>query len=140
MPRRTKLSGGMLNNVSSDQVVVCVLLVVLVVLVVYYVNQNTNEGFESEKPKLYMFYVDWCPHCKTAKPKVLKLKEELNNKKINNKKVDVELVNCEENKALAEKHKVRAYPTLILVKGEEKVEYDRGVTEENLKEFLNNNV
>ena len=92
MPRRTKLSGGMLNNVSSDQVVVCVLLVVLVVLVVYYVNQNTNEGFEAEKPKLYMFYVDWCPHCKTIKTSI-KIKKELNNKKINNKNVEVELVN-----------------------------------------------
>ena len=128
------------DNVTTDQVIICVLLVVLVVLVIYYVNQNTNEGFEGDRPVLYLFYVDWCPHCKTAKPKVNELKKELNNKKINKKHVDVELVNCEENKELAKQFNVRAYPTVYLVVGEEKVEFNKAVTKENLKEFLNNNV
>ena len=45
----------------TENVVIVVLLVVLLVLVVYYVRQNT-ENF-NERPTVYFFYANWCPHC-----------------------------------------------------------------------------
>ena len=121
-----------MKSVNAEQVVICVLLVVLVVLVAYYVKQNT-ENFE-EKPTLYFFYVTWCPHCTKAAPKVSSFEE-------NNSNVVVKKVDCDKEKALAKEHGVSAYPTVILVKANgEKVEYERGVSEEGLEKFVEENL
>jgi thiol-disulfide isomerase/thioredoxin len=115
---------------SSENVVILVLLVILVILVVYYIRQN-NEGF-SERPTVYFFYVDWCPHCKTAKPKVQEFKSK-------NSHVNVKEVNCEKDKELARKFNVRAYPTVYLVKGEEKTELNEGISVNSLNNLVKNN-
>jgi thiol-disulfide isomerase/thioredoxin len=141
MPRGNKgLNSRFLKSISNDQIIICILLVILVVLVVYYVNQNNTEQFQGESPTLYFFYVDWCPHCTSAKPKITELKNNLQNNKINNKTVNVEFVNCEEKPELAKQYNVRAYPTLYLVNGEEKIEYGEGVSVDGLTSFLNKNV
>lgn len=122
---------------STENIVIAILLVILVVLVVYYVRQN-NEGFESDKPTIYFFYVDWCPHCTRAKPEIEEVKR-------NNNRVIVIMVNCDEEKQLAEQHNVRAYPTVKMVKNNnsdpsDAVELDTAVTAENVNEFINNNL
>ena len=137
-----------MKSMNSEQIVIGVLLVILVVLVIYYVNQNTNERFDnknSEPAVLYLFYVDWCPHCKSAKPQVAELEKELakNNNKINNTNVVVKQVNCEgsdEEKALAKENNVRAYPTVVLKNGDNTVEYEKGVSAKGLNEFLEENL
>jgi len=133
------------RSMRSEQIVICVLLVVLVVLVIYYVNQNTSERFsnDSEPVVLYLFYVDWCPHCKTAKPQVAELEKQLNNKPVNGKNVVVKQVNCEgtdEERALAKENDVKAYPTIVLKNGDNTIEYEQAVSVENLNAFLNENV
>ena len=125
----------MANNISraaksTENVVIIVLLIILVILVVYYVRQN-NEGF-SERPTIYFFHVDWCPHCKTAKPKVAEFKKKNNN-------VNVVEVDCEKDKELAKKFNVRAYPTVYLVKGEEKTELNEGISVKSLNNLVKNN-
>ena len=114
----------------TENVVIVVLLVVLLVLVVYYVRQNT-ENF-NERPTVYFFYVNWCPHCKNAKPEVAKFKKE-------NKNVVVKEVDCEVEKDLARKFNVRAYPTVYLVKGEEKTELEEGISVDSLNRLVKNN-
>ena len=140
MPRKSLMKNSLSNNSlskslknmsnSSENIVILVLLVILVVLVVYYIRQN-NEGF-SERPTVYFFYVDWCPHCKTAKPKVQEFKK-------NNSNVNVKEVNCEKEKELAKKFNVRAYPTVYLVKGEEKKELEEGISVNSLNNLVKNN-
>lgn len=117
---------------STENVVIAILLVILVVLVVYYVRQN-NEGFESDKPTIYFFYVDWCPHCTRAKPEMEKVKK-------NNNKVKVIFVNCDEQKQLAQEHNVRAYPTVVLSNNNNNVELDTAVNEENVNTFIEENI
>ena len=137
-----------LKSMSSEQMVICVLLLILVVLVIYYVNQNRNENFTDDDSRpvvLYLFYVDWCPHCKTAKPQLSKLEKDLakNNNKVNGKTVEVRQVNCEgsdEEKELAKEHKVNAYPTVVLHNQGENIEYNQGVSAEGLHGFLKDNV
>ena len=121
-----------LKNISksSENIVILVLLVILVILVVYYIRQN-NEGF-SERPTVYFFYVDWCPHCKTAKPKVQEFKSK-------NSHVNVKEVNCEKDKELARKFNVRAYPTVYMVKGEDKTELNEGISVNSLNNLVKNN-
>ena len=115
---------------STENVVILVLLVILVVLVVYYVRQN-NEGF-AERPTVYFFYVNWCPHCKTAKPKVAEFKRK-------NKNVNVVEVDCDKDKDLAKEFRVRAYPTVYLVRGEEKTEMQEGISVNSLNKLVKNN-
>jgi len=121
------MKGGNFNklmkSIDVEQIVVGVLIIILVILVVVYVNKN-NEGFnDGNKPTLYFFYVDWCPHCSDAKDEVFGESESDNSKWDNNNSltnkgnVNLVKVNCEgseENKALAKKHNVRGYPTLVL--------------------------
>ena len=123
----------MLNSKNSENMIICLLVLVLVGLVVYYVYQNNREGFNNEKPTLMLFYADWCPHCTKAKP----LFEELQQ---TNNDVNVKLVNCEEEKELAKQFNVRAYPTVYIVNGENKVELQSAVTPSNINEFIANNL
>tara|TARA_B100000131_G_C17697510_1_gene443288 strand:- start:138 stop:524 length:387 start_codon:yes stop_codon:yes gene_type:complete len=127
---------------NTENLLILVLVIVLLVLVVMFVRNN-RENFRSQTVVLHVFVVDWCPHCTRAKPEVAKLKNNLNNSgnKVNNKNVRVNLVNAEENKDLARKHNVNAYPTCVLeLPGGETVPFNENVTANNLNEFLNNNV
>ena len=136
---RSPRSGSGMN---TENLLILVLVIVLLVLVVMFVRNN-RENFRSQTVVLHVFVVDWCPHCTRAKPEVAKLKNNLNNSgnKVNNKNVRVNLVNAEENKDLARKHNVNAYPTCVLeLPGGETVPFNENVTANNLNEFLNNNV
>ena len=133
--KKSSMSNSLTNSLknisnNSENIVILVLLVILVVLVVYYIRQN-NENF-SERPTVYFFYVDWCPHCTTAKPKVKEFKSQ-------NPNVNVKEVNCEKDKETAKKFNVRGYPTVYLVKGEEKTELDEGISVASLNKLVRNN-
>ena len=117
-------------------------------------NFIPNKEFIEQDPykpaKMKFFYVDWCPHCKTAKPIWEKVKQKYHNKKINNTLVLFEEINCETKGGdeIATKYGINGYPTIKLTKGEdlntsrgdsgyEEVEYDAKPNEKNLIEFLN---
>jgi thioredoxin-like negative regulator of GroEL len=126
-------SKKLMKNVNCENVLICVLVIVLVVLVIYYVNKN-NEGFDN-KGVLYFFYVDWCPHCTTAKPVISKLEQD----SAVNSKVEIKRVNCEgsaEEKALAEQHNVRGFPTVVYVNNGENKELEGGVSESGIKSLI----
>jgi thiol-disulfide isomerase/thioredoxin len=126
-----KMSSSFAKSIkSSENIVILVLLVILVILVVYYVRQN-NEGY-SDRPTVYFFHVDWCPHCKTAKPKVDEFRK-------NNTDVNVVDVDCDKEPELAKKFKVKAYPTVYLVKGEEQTELSDGISVKSLNNLVKNN-
>lgn len=126
----------------------------------YYIEPRMNPNFipnkefieqDPYKPaKMKFFYVDWCPHCKTAKPIWEEVKKKYNHKKINNTLVIFEEINCElpTNKGDLDKYNIQGYPTIKLIKGGdnnakrgdpgyEEIEYDAKPDETNLVEFLN---
>lgn len=109
MKKGSNKASNMFKGISVEQCCVCCLVIILVVLVVYYVNKN-NEGFNSEKPTLYFFYVNWCGYCKRIKPDVTAME---NDSAITNK-VNIKRIHCEgsdEEKALAKEYNVEGYPT-----------------------------
>ena len=60
-----------------------------------YNNKDSNgEGSGSKQAEMLLFYADWCPHCKTAKPIWNDLKAQYENKTINGYKVIFTEVNC----------------------------------------------
>lgn len=107
-------------------------------------NQDTKIGSENQNSKeaeLLLFYVDWCPHCKTAKPVWNDIKSEYENKTINGYKVIFTEINCTEETSEVEqmmnKYNIEGFPTIKLLKDGQIIEYDAKPTKETLTQFLN---
>ena len=122
----------------------CLAVLVLVAVVAGGVMlMKRNEGFNNESKQpvvVYFFYVDWCPHCTTAKPEVAAFEEELaaQNNLINDTPIEVRQVNCEEEAELAKEFDVKAYPTVIAVNNNKKEVLNDKVTSSNLIDWLSN--
>ena len=103
-----------------------------------FMKNNSGNGKEAE---LMLFYVDWCPHCKTAKPEWNNLKEEYEGKTINGYKVVFTEVNCTNESPDIEKmisqYKIEGYPTIKLLKDGQVIEFDAKPTQKTLDQFLN---
>jgi thiol-disulfide isomerase/thioredoxin len=101
-------------------------------------NQNGNKPNNAE---LILFYVDWCPHCKTAKPEWDSLKSQYEGKTINGYNVIFTEYNCTNESAeieqLMNKFKIEGYPTVKLIKDNQIIEYDAKPTKATMEEFLN---
>lgn len=119
------------------------------VYVTYIANKTTynanreQEGFTSDSNKvatMMLFYVDWCPHCKTAKPEWENLKSEYEGKQINGYTLEFIEHNCTtesaETEELMNKYKIEGYPTIKLIKDNEVVEYDAKPTKATMEQFL----
>jgi thiol-disulfide isomerase/thioredoxin len=111
-----------------------------------YDSNGQGQGFEGQgsgikDAELMLFYVDWCPHCKTAKPVWDELKSEFENKKINGYKILFTEINCTnetpEIESLINKFKIEGYPTIKLLKDGNIIEYDAKPNKSTLIEFLN---
>lgn len=87
--------------------------------------------------QLYLFKVDWCPHCKSAKPIFDDVEKELKGNPINGYTVTFKTVDCEAEPDMADKFKIEGYPTIKLVKDGEVIEYDAKPDKEKILEFLN---
>ena len=78
------------------------------------------EEFTSSKkndPIFRMFYVDWCPHCKVAKPEFIKCKN-------THKGVQFKLINGESDEDAVKAFNVDGYPTFIHTKNGKHTHYE----------------
>lgn len=121
-----------------------VLFVLGVVLIFVWARNCKYEGFENNgldasyvtaNPyKFHMYYVDWCPHCHSAKPEFEKLGSKMT---IGGKAVSVEAIEAEKNpeKVLG---KPNGYPTIQLYDAEGKMvdEYKGDRMEAGFRSFL----
>ena len=109
-----------------------------------------NKEFEKEKTnhaQINLFYVDWCPHSKQARKEWAKVKEKHDKKMINGTVLEFVEINGEEDdgqimNAFEAQHrltgdkKIDGYPTIILVKGDQVIEFDAKPNEKSLTEFI----
>jgi thiol-disulfide isomerase/thioredoxin len=133
----------------------CILLVIVFGILGYftykqYVGEKTvfranRENIEvdpnsNKTATMMLFYVDWCPHCKTAKPEWEDLKSEYEGKNINGYTLVFTEYNCTaetpENEELMNKYKIEGYPTIKLLKDNQVVEYDAKPTKTTMSQFL----
>lgn len=116
-----------------------------------YTNSNTTfhanrenipkEQNSNKTATLMLFYVDWCPHCKTAKPEWDSLKSEYDGKSINGYTIHFTEHNCTNESAevaqLMDKYTIEGYPTIKLSKDNQIIEYDAKPTKSTMEQFLN---
>jgi thiol-disulfide isomerase/thioredoxin len=101
---------------------------------------NTN----TRKPAadVFFFYVDWCPHCKTAKPIWNQFKEKYNNTVANDYLITCNELNCTDdgNPDIADsiaKYNIDSYPTIKMIINSKQYEFDTKISFNALKEFVN---
>jgi thioredoxin 1 len=107
----------------------------------YVENSEFNQGGDAaDSVDVVMFYTDWCPHCKKAKPIWNKVKEELDNTILKGNRLTFKEYDRDKHPDLAEKYEVEGVPTIFLLHGEKMVLYDANVKYETLIEFINTSV
>jgi thioredoxin-related protein len=112
-----------------------------------------NADRTNKTATIMMFYVDWCPHCKTAKPEWGEFKKSYEGTQINGYKLKCVSINCTEDSpgnykdeitsasantaSLIKKHNIQSYPTIkLVIDGGETVEFDSKITKQSLNTFV----
>jgi thiol-disulfide isomerase/thioredoxin len=145
------------SKLSWSLLMYVILTILLILIIVYFYNQYTASTKDTtnvykinrenmhkgggNKAELILFYVDWCPHCKTAKPEWESLKTDYEGKSINGYTVIFTEYNCTTESTqvqeLISKFKIEGYPTIKLIKDNQVIEYDAKPTKATMQEFLN---
>jgi thiol-disulfide isomerase/thioredoxin len=107
----------------------------------YKSNGESIQNGEGKEAEIMLFYTDWCPHCKTAKPEWEQVKAEYNGKQINGHTIIFTEVNCTNESPDVERmmntYKIEGYPTIKLVKDNQIIDYDAKPSKATLTQFLN---
>ena len=155
---KIKSAGSSFSTTTIVYIVIAVILIIISVGVYYQyikpllnpsysanrersVGDEDENGGSSKTAELMFFYVDWCPHCKTAKPDWEELKSEYENKTINGYHIKFTEINCteetEEIEKMINKYNIEGYPTVKLLKDGQIIEYDAKPSKDTLIQFLN---
>ena len=113
--------------------------VAAIALVIYSVfNGELVQGFVGSSDTFTMYYVEWCPHCKTAKPI---FKDFMGNGSVqaNGKTVKCVMVDAEKEPDAVKGLNVKGYPSFILNKGGNNIEFNGPRTAEGFTAFLKEN-
>ncbi len=100
-----------------------------------------DDGSSNKTAEIMLFYADWCPHCKTAKPEWESVKAQYDGKNINGYKVLFKEINCSnqtpEIEEQMDKYGIEGFPTVKMIKDNQLIEFDAKPNRENLEKFLN---
>jgi len=150
----TKRVKGYTSRINTSTIfMVAIIIIFISVSIYFYVSkfkQNFNYNLENNtdnnnnntsQAELMLFSVDWCPHCKKAKPIWEDLKQEYENKKVNGYTIIFTDIDCTnenpEVEKIINKYKIEGYPTIKLLKNGQVIEYDAKPSKATLEEFLN---
>jgi thiol-disulfide isomerase/thioredoxin len=134
--------------------VISIVLLLIFLYIAYYaynkffvskqVNKFTNVANANRRNKdvnIYLFHVDWCPHCKKALPDWNDFKSVYNNTEVNGYIVKCIDINCTEETAevanIINSYGIESYPTIKMVKDQNTIEFDSKITKSALEQFVN---
>jgi thiol-disulfide isomerase/thioredoxin len=130
------------------------LLILFIIVAIYgfrhfYLKSKKNGDFKNvananrrdPEIEIYLFWTDWCPHCKKAKPDWVAFQQEYNGQSINNFAIKCTDVDCSDDKDakvknLLSQYKVKSYPTIVALKNSEPVEFDAKISKSSLDQFV----
>jgi thiol-disulfide isomerase/thioredoxin len=99
-------------------------------------SSNTDETTEEKYAIMYMFKVDWCPHCKKALPIWEKIVADYQDKIIKGYIMDFKLIDGEEDAETTDKFNVEGYPTIKMIKDDQIIEYDAKPDYDTIVQFM----
>lgn len=88
----------------------------------------------SGKPDLILFKADWCGHCQRFKPVWNQIKNSFN--KVNYREFDADIDKTVIEKYNMSGYKISGYPTIMLKKGENMIEYNGERNQESIVNFI----
>jgi len=101
-------------------------------------NDVANASLSQGEVQVYIFLAGWCPHCKTAKPHWQKFKSSFDGKQMNGQTLKLIEVDCTDGTdPLIQKYNINGYPTLFIMKGQQRIDFDSKITESNMIQFVN---
>jgi len=143
----------------SFRIMIVFLILVFSVLGIY-MYRKTYSSLKNDKPftdvantpqngkdiVITFYYVDWCPHCKTAKPEWKMFMDEYNNTNLNGYKVVCIELNCTDEsdrkiqKILKDKN-IDSFPTVRAVMpgsdgNEMSIRFESKTSKKNLEKFV----
>tara|TARA_B100000401_G_scaffold410320_1_gene328330 strand:+ start:379 stop:801 length:423 start_codon:yes stop_codon:yes gene_type:complete len=128
--------GGIFNCIKNNKTTMKLFIFVGVIFLLYiFLSMNNNKKKISggnNSTTFILYYVDWCPHCKTVKPEWEKLE---NDKSLEN--VTIKKINCEENEKAAIENNIEGFPTILFTHNNKVESYEGGREYSDFKEFLN---
>ena len=110
----------------------------LITLILFFITgkaTNKIKGGEKHKIMFVLYYVDWCPHCKTIKPEWEKLEQDTTLKNI-----VIDKVNCEKDEKAAEENNIEGFPTILFTKNGKVESYEGGREYADFKNFLKSKI
>ena len=143
---------------SSKNVLIVVAVLIFVAIGGYYIyfymgpgakkgayKPNEASSVSGQKEvKIILFYVDWCPHCKTAKPEWDAVKSKYNGTSKNGYQITFVEHNCTnenaETERLIKQYKVEGYPTIKLVKDGKVTDFDAKPTQNSLTQLIESSI
>lgn len=110
--------------------------------------------------EIIFFFVDWCPHCKTAKPEWDAFKRQYNGSTVNGNMIKCYDIDCTDDNGdqvitmdkntatgitptpvktteLIKKYKINSYPTIICQKENDRIDFDAKITQVSLVKLIN---
>lgn len=137
-----------------------IIFIVLLVILFSYIGYNSYQRFykktnevkefsdvanankRKKDAQVLFFFADWCPHCRKAKPEWEQFREEYDGKVVNEYTISCQPVDCTNEKdnqrtaALIKKYNIESYPTIIMLVGDSKIDYDAKVTKSGLEQLV----
>lgn len=132
-------------------ILTAVVIIIFVALALYWYRQfkpKMNDKFSNvanaqrrnKEAVVYLFSVDWCPHCKKAKPEWVAFKNQYDGTEINGyviKCIDVDCTSeTSDVKASMNKYNITSFPTIKLIKDDNTVDFDSKITRTTLATFV----
>jgi hypothetical protein len=133
-------------------IIIAIVVIIIFSIVIYYLNKSTfkkvnnniftdvaNSNIRNKEVTIFLFHVDWCPHCKKALPEWEKFKADNNGKEINGyvlRCVEIDCTNetSDVTRAINE-YNIESYPTVKMLKNNQKIEFDSKITNTALNSF-----
>ena len=113
-----------------------ILIVLILILVV--VRYQFSEGFQGAGGvSVVICKAEWCGHCKTAAPEFQKLVAASPITLSNGSQATVTMLDADKDKDEIKNYKVRGYPTILIMKDGQPMEYPGERTYNGVVEFLN---